>query len=120
MINNSTIRVREYLTAEGENPVRDWLKSQPSAVSARVQARIFRIELGNLGDIRHVGHGVHELRIHVGPGIRVYVGREGTRVIILLCGGSKRTQAKDIAKARRYWLDYLERGRHGTSIGKLE
>jgi putative addiction module killer protein len=68
---------------------------------ARVQARIERLALGNAGDVQPVGAGVSELRIHYGPGYRVYFKQQARQLIILLAGGDKRTQAKDIKAALR-------------------
>jgi putative addiction module killer protein len=70
---------------------------------------ITRVRLGNFGDARTVGDGVHELRIHTGPGYRVYFGREGDAVVILLCGGDKGPQNRDIERAKDYWRDYRSR-----------
>jgi putative addiction module killer protein len=67
----------------------------------RIVARLRRIELGNFGDVKSVGDGVRELRIDYGPGYRVYFVQRGQEIVILLCGGDKRTQAADIAQARR-------------------
>lgn len=103
------IRILEYHTGSGENPFRAWLTEQDSSVIAQVHARLFRVERGNLGDTRAVGHGIHEIRIWIGAGVRVYFCRQGAAVIVLLCGGDKGTQRKDILKARRYWQDYLRR-----------
>ena len=72
-----------------------------------VRARLNRIRLGNFGDCKPVGAGVEELRIDFGPGYRVYFGREGQLVVVLL-GGTKRTQAKDIPRAQGYWKEYLD------------
>jgi len=69
------------------------------AVRARIQARIDRVRFGNLGDIRSVGSGVSEMRIDVGPGYRLYFARRGGRLIVLLCGGDKSSQQKDIREA---------------------
>ena len=66
----------------------------------RIIARLRRVALGNLGDAKPVGAGISELRIPYGPGYRVYITRRGSVVVVLLCGGDKSTQAKDIAKAR--------------------
>ncbi len=74
-----------------------------------IKARLDRIELGNSGDCRHVGDGVNELRIDFGPGYRVYFGQEGDMIVLLLCGGAKRTQRSDIARAKAYWKDYRSR-----------
>jgi putative addiction module killer protein len=64
--------------------------------------------VGNLGDARSAGSGVQSLRIPFGPGFRVYFGREGGSIVILLCGGDKSTQARDIERAQDYWRDYRE------------
>ena len=65
--------------------------------------------LGNLGDCHGVGDGVQELRIDYGPGYRVYFGQVGSTIVLLLCGGDKSTQAKDIEQAKRYWSEYRRR-----------
>jgi len=67
---------------------------------ARIVSRVRRLSLGNLGDVAPVGDGVSELRIHYGPGYRVYVMQRGSTVVILLCGGDKSTQKSDIAMAK--------------------
>jgi putative addiction module killer protein len=69
-------------------------------------ARLKRVELGNLGDHHGVGEGVYELRIDFGPGYRVYFGEDGKRLVVLLIGGTKKTQRRDIETAKRYWSDY--------------
>lgn len=69
--------------------------------AARIQARIDRAESGNLGDCKPVGEGISEMRVDVGPGYRVYFLLRGAEVIIVLAGGEKSTQAKDIAAAKR-------------------
>jgi putative addiction module killer protein len=73
---------------------------------ATASQRIARLRLGNFGDAHFVGSGVQELRIHFGPGFRVYFGREGQTVVILLCGGDKGSQDRDIERAQDYWRDY--------------
>ena len=79
----------------------DWLDNlKDSRAKARIIARLDRMEMGNFGDVRTVGGGVNELRIHHGPGYRVYFVRHGPVVVILLCGGDKKTQHADIAKAK--------------------
>ena len=107
--------IREYVTSKGENPFRNWISALNSVVRARVQARVFRIEEGNLGDYKSVGHGVCEIRLAFGPGLRIYFGFDGQSAVILLAGGDKGSQRRDVTKARRYWLDYLERIKGGTS-----
>ena len=71
--------------------------------------RLERVRLGNLGDWKAVGEGVSELRIEAGPGYRVYYGQDGKSIVILLCGGSKATQTRDIKHAKLYWQDYKRR-----------
>jgi putative addiction module killer protein len=75
----------------------------------RIVRRIERISLGNFGDFRSVGEGVQELRIPVGPGIRVYFGRQSDAIVVLLCGGDKHSQRSDIRRAQLYWKDYRSR-----------
>jgi putative addiction module killer protein len=78
-----------------------WFKSlKDRQVRTRIQARIDHISLGNFGDCESVGGGVFEMRIHFGPGYRVYFVQHGTKIVVLLAGGSKRTQSKDILKAK--------------------
>ena len=71
--------------------------------------RLDRVSLGNFGDCRSVGEGVQELRIDYGPGYRVYFGQLGSTIVLLLCGGDKSTQAKDINLAHYYWSEYRKR-----------
>jgi len=80
----------------------NWLRALKDANAvARIAARIRRLELGNLGDVKPVGEGVSELRIDYGPGYRIYFVQQGNTVVILLCGGDKRTQNKDIRTAKQ-------------------
>jgi putative addiction module killer protein len=89
------LTVREYLTADGKNPFREWLGSLTKAVRARIQARVLRFELGNLGDHKSLGEGVWEARVMFGPGYRIYFGKDGDSIVVLLVGGDKGSQAKD-------------------------
>jgi putative addiction module killer protein len=99
-----------YQTREGQLPFDEWLRDldDQNAVG-RVLARIGRLRLGNLGDCKPVGEGVSELRVDYGPGYRVYFGQKGQTLVVLLCGGDKRTQNRDIALAKGYWADYQQR-----------
>src|SRR5438552_1517952 len=95
-----------YQTAEGRSPYEEWLSALRDVVGrAKVKIQVRRATLGNLGDHRSVGGGVVELKIHYGPGYRVYIGLRADE-LILLSGGSKGSQGKDILKARTYWEDY--------------
>jgi putative addiction module killer protein len=103
-----TLSVREYETADGKVPFREWLATLDRTVRARVQARVLRFETGNLGDHKSVGGGVQEARVMFGSGYRIYFGQEGASLVLLLVGGTKATQAKDIRRAQDFWRDYLE------------
>ena len=109
------MRIREYLTADGRNPFRDWLGRLDSRTKARVQARVLRFETGNLGDHKSVGRGVWEARMDFGPGFRIYFGKFGSSIVILLTGGDKSSQGRDICRAQAFWRDYLEATRHGKA-----
>ena len=104
-----SLSAREYETADGVSPFRQWLATLVPSVRARIQARVLRFEGGNLGDFKKVGSGVCEARFMAGPGYRIYFGRDGTSLVLLLTGGTKASQAKDIRRAQDYWRDYLER-----------
>ena len=100
-------QIRIYQEQDGRRPFSDWFdKLRDRKAQARIDARLARVQLGNFGDTKAVGEGVLELRIDYGPGYRVYLGRDGSSVVILLLGGDKRTQSKDIDTAKRYWADY--------------
>lgn len=104
------MEVREYQTAEGKTPLTDWLNSlRDDTARARIVARLDRLKAGLLGDWKSVGEGICELRIDHGPGYRVYYRQDGNTLIVLLCGGDKRTQAKEIEQAHAYWKDYKAR-----------
>jgi putative addiction module killer protein len=107
--------IREYVAADGTNPFRRWLARLAIDARARIQVRILRFEAGNLGDHKAVGEGVWEARLDFGPGYRVYFSKAGRTVILLLVGGDKRSQAKDIAQAKLYWAQYREETKHGKT-----
>jgi len=102
--------LQEYVAADGEIPFRDWLVAlRDVGARARVRVRLNHLRLGNFGDARPVGDGISELRIPYGPGYRVYFASMGSTVVLLLCGGDKSTQARDISRAKAYWMDYQRR-----------
>jgi putative addiction module killer protein len=103
-------KIHIYQTQEKECPFENWLDTLSDInAKARILQRIDRIELGNFGDCEPVGDGVHELRIDHGSGYRIYFGNDGKYLVILLCGGTKRGQEKDIKRAKAYWQDYKAR-----------
>jgi putative addiction module killer protein len=106
------IEVFRYRTESGKEPLSDWLLSlRDKQAQAKIRVRLRRLESGNFGDCYPVGEGVQELREHLGAGYRVYFGRHGRTVVILLCGGSKKSQAADIKAAKVYWEDWKRRQR---------
>jgi len=107
--------IREYLTPQGNNPFRDWLKSLDIRVQARIQARVLRFESGNLGDHKSVGGGVWEARLDFGPGYRLYFAKGGFSLILLLAGGDKASQSKDIRACQSFWADYRKETKDGKT-----
>jgi putative addiction module killer protein len=99
-----------YQEENGRSPFIEWITALRDKVAkARIAARLRKIESGNLGDSKPVGEGVTELRIHVGAGYRVYCGRHGQHWVILLCGGDKSSQTRDIATAKALWTEWKRR-----------
>jgi len=105
----SPTELRYFQTVSGSCPFKDWLDSLDSSEQVMIDVRLTRLRLGSLGDHRHLGAGLFEARLHAGPGYRLYFGRDGKTLIILLQGGDKKSQSSDIKKAHSYWLDYLRR-----------
>jgi putative addiction module killer protein len=104
------MEVFRYQRSDGREPVTEWLASiRDKQAQAKVRLRLKRLEAGIFGDCEPVGDGVLELREHLGAGYRVYFARHGRVVVILLCGGTKKTQAADIRLAKTYWLDWKQR-----------
>lgn len=96
-----------YKTAKGEEPFTKWLNSIKDKITrGRIRRRIDRLYLGNEGEHKSVGGGVLELKLAFGPGYRVYYGKQGDAIIILLTGGNKSTQATDIKLAQCFWEDF--------------
>ena len=109
-MNHGEREIRLYQTADRRIPFAQWLESLPDdTTKQRIDARLIRLRLGNFGDCKFVGEGVYELRIDLGPGFRVYFGQVAGKIVILLCGGDKSTQQKDIARAQAYWADSKKR-----------
>lgn len=104
--------IRHYLTIDKRDVYLEWLQQiRDNKAKIAIMRRVNRIEQGNFGDHKPCCEGVWELRVDVGPGYRVYYARTGTKVVLLFCGGVKRTQAVDIAKACDYWRDWQGRGK---------
>ena len=103
------MEIREYLDGAGSSPFGVWFGSLDAQAAAKVATALIRMENGNLSDVKSVGGGVAEYRIHWGAGYRIYFGRDGGELVILLAGGTKRRQQRDIEDARMRWADYKQR-----------
>jgi len=106
--------VREYLTADGESPFGEWFADLDAQAAAKVTIAIARIGQGNLSNVKGVGSSVFEFRIDYGPGYRVYFGKDGETIMILLAGGTKQRQQRDIEAAQARWQNYKDR-KKGTN-----
>lgn len=99
-----------YRKESGDVPFTTWLENlRDRAAIARIRIRLGRVRLGNFGTAKPLGDGVSELKLDHGPGYRVYYAMSGKSVVLLLIGGDKSTQSKDIETAKRYWQDYQAR-----------
>lgn len=103
------IEIKEYLLANGSSPFADWFDGLNVQAALKVNTYLTRVGNGNLSNVKSVGSGVHECRIDWGPGYRVYLGKDGEKLIILLGGGTKKRQQKDIDQAKAFWLEYKKR-----------
>jgi putative addiction module killer protein len=107
MIKAKTIKL--YATATGKEPFSEWLNSMRNPTDkARIENRIRRLTQGSVGDCEPVGEGVYELRLFFGPGYRVYFSEYKLEFVLLLCGGDKKTQSRDIQKAKDCWKEFKE------------
>ncbi len=101
--------VREYIDAAGRSPFTKWLRALNVHAAAKVATALERVANGNLSNVKAVGNGVLEYKIDFGPGYRIYFGRDGGRLVILLAGGTKKRQRGDIEHAQANWADYRKR-----------
>ena len=102
-----TYQIEMYQTLAGKKPFAQWFDTLKDAkAKALILDRLDRVKLGNFGDTTYVGDGVSELRFHSGPGYRLYYTKSGTQIVVLLCGGAKGTQPKDIKLAKQYLADF--------------
>lgn len=107
----SSLIIYSYVTSSGKVPFDDWIEDLDGETESKIRNRLNRIRLGNFGDCKSIkdSGGISELRIDYGPGYRVYIGRYKTTLVVLLMGGDKGSQTKDITKAKKYWADFKER-----------
>ena len=105
------IAIREYIDPNGRSPYARWFNRLNAQAAAKVTTALVRLEMGNVSDVKGVGAGVFEHRIDFGPGYRIYFGKDGEALVILLGGGTKSRQRQDIETARIHWHDYKRRKR---------
>ena len=101
--------IREYRDHDGHNPFREWTDALDFASAQKVAKAVYRMGHGNFSNVKSVGGGVLECKIHFGPGYRVYFGKDGEEIVILLGGGTKQRQQNDILRALGRWEDYKHR-----------
>ncbi len=101
--------IQYYRTSSGRQPFTEWFESiRDKNTQQKIDKRLARLEHGNFGDCQSVGEGVFELRLHFGSGYRIYFGQIENTLVLLLCGGDKASQARDIERAKIYWREYKE------------
>lgn len=105
----SEISVGEYLDSSGRSPFRRWFDDLDATAAAKVSSALYRLGQGNFSNVEGVTGGIFEYRIDSGPGYRVYFGKDGPTFVILLGGGTKKRQSRDIKAAAKAWIDYRRR-----------
>lgn len=109
MLPSNETDILEYLDSRGRSPFAEWLDHLSADAAAKVRLAVARLAQGNFSRVKGVGGGIYEYRIDFGPGLRVYFGKDGKTLVILLAGGSKHRQDRDIHMARLRWEDYKRR-----------
>jgi putative addiction module killer protein len=107
------LEVKEYLDRRGRSPFGLWFNKLDNTVAAKVAVALARIEMGNFSNVKGLGGGILEYKIDYGAGYRIYFGKDGETLAILLGGGSKKRQSRDVKDAKDRWGDYHERKRRG-------
>ncbi|MEM9243264.1 MAG: type II toxin-antitoxin system RelE/ParE family toxin [Pseudomonadota bacterium] len=106
-------RLEIYYRSTGKSPFINWFnKLRDKKIKANIAVRLDYLKLGHYGDCKRIDKAIYELRIHTGAGYRIYFGEYKTSIILLLIGGSKRTQKRDIEKAKQYWQAFNEEISH--------
>lgn len=100
------IQLEEYVDMQGRSPFQTWFNRLNSIAAAKVSAGLYRLQLGYQANIKRLGDGIWEYKIHYGPGYRIYFGKFGNDYILLLGGGSKKTQSRDIEQAKLTWKTF--------------
>ena len=110
----AAMRIVEYLDERGRSPFGSWFNNLNAHAAAKITTALVRLEGGNTSSVKSVGSGVHEIRIDFGPGYRIYFGFSGSEIVILLAGGTKKRQDKDIEMAQKRWADFKTRRQKET------
>ena len=108
-----SFKVQELLEENGSGPYADWFQSLDPMAAAKISVAKIRMEQGNLSNVKWL-RGIGEYRINCGPGYRIYLGKDGEKIIILLGGGTKKGQQEDIERSNQLWECYKKRKRKGT------
>jgi putative addiction module killer protein len=109
MLPSRRVKSLEYLQKDGSSTYAKWFDDLSAPAAAKVAVAITRLAQGNFSNVKGVGSAVYEYRINFGRGLRIYFGQDGERVVILLAGGTKKRQQKDIEDAKVRWVDYKQR-----------
>jgi putative addiction module killer protein len=105
------IEIRQYIDRSGRSPFDRWFEKLNDSAKARITVHLDRLERGNFSAAKSVGEGVSELRLDFGPGFRIYFGKDGEQIVILLGGGTKKRQQLDIETAKAIWQEFKQRKR---------
>lgn len=111
------VELHEYLNVDGRSPFREWRGKLDPEARRRVSTSLYRVALGNFSNTKSVGAGIFECKINFGPGYRVYFGKDGEEIVILLGGGTKQRQQNDISMAVARWEDYKQRKKQQEKEG---
>jgi putative addiction module killer protein len=104
-------KIKIYETSTGQRPFDKWFnKLANRTAQVAIDLRLERMKMGNFGQCKSLGHSIYELKLDIGPGYRIYFGKIGFEIILLLCAGDKKSQQKDIANARKYLQDFKNTG----------
>jgi putative addiction module killer protein len=103
------LTILEFLERDGSSPFAKWFAALDATAAAKITTAVRRLELGNFSNVKGVGAGVFEYKVDFGPGYRVYFGKDGDTLVILLGGGTKKTQDRDIGTAHVRWQEYKQR-----------
>ena len=112
---NMDVEIKEYIDKNGKSPFEAWFASFDDQIAAKISLALVKITKGNISNIKSTGDGILEYRLHFGAGIRIYFGKDSNILFILLGGGTKRRQEKDIKAAKDRWQEYKERKKKGNT-----